>query len=234
MFPLPWEGEVVIGRGEKAGLRVNDATVSRAHAKITMVAGQPRVSCLGGRNGTLVNGHKVQSYALNPADVISLGACTLVFHSTAPAVARRRILDANQFRSRFEEEVERSFRYQRNLSIVLFAFGANPAPRADLLVSLGTALRRADTVGTGTSGELMVLMPETHLESAEVGARRLLDALLAISSETRAGYASLPKDGYDPNTLLASAREALQKAEPGKICGAVEGQRPEPSANIRS
>src|SRR5262245_43651879 len=59
MFPLPQSGEVLIGRGETAGLRLDEADVSRAHAKILVTPTEARVADLESHNGTFVNGERI-------------------------------------------------------------------------------------------------------------------------------------------------------------------------------
>jgi DNA-binding NtrC family response regulator len=61
-----------------AGLK--DATISRRHAEIRPHHGRLRLHDLGSRNGTFVNGARVAGVqALDPGDVIRLGATLLVY-----------------------------------------------------------------------------------------------------------------------------------------------------------
>src|SRR5688500_2608538 len=50
MFALPAVGEVTIGRGEGATLRVHDTSVSRMHAQINMASGEARICDLESQN----------------------------------------------------------------------------------------------------------------------------------------------------------------------------------------
>src|SRR5262245_28312685 len=59
MFHLPVTGEVVIGRADTCELSLNDSSVSRQHAKILVLRGQPTVVDLDSHNGTWVNGEQV-------------------------------------------------------------------------------------------------------------------------------------------------------------------------------
>src|SRR6187399_1983931 len=52
MFELPAGGEVLIGRGEAAGLRLDENGVSRKHACVTMTDGEARLGDLDSQNGT--------------------------------------------------------------------------------------------------------------------------------------------------------------------------------------
>src|SRR3954468_5843028 len=56
---MPSSGELIIGRGPDAGLSVDDPLVSRAHAQLLAVPDGLRLSDLGSRHGTLVNGERL-------------------------------------------------------------------------------------------------------------------------------------------------------------------------------
>src|SRR5262249_10116495 len=47
LFPLPASGDVIIGRGAEAQLRVHDQSVSRAHARISVLDGEATIADLG-------------------------------------------------------------------------------------------------------------------------------------------------------------------------------------------
>jgi DNA-binding NtrC family response regulator len=72
--------EIVVGRGADAGIRVRDTQVSRAHARIHFDGTTITVRDLGSRNGTLVNGQRLQASEcpLAAGSTIVVGACTIV------------------------------------------------------------------------------------------------------------------------------------------------------------
>jgi DNA-binding NtrC family response regulator len=81
-FALGPSGEVILGRSPRADLVLDDASVSRRHARIRADAGKLGIVDLGSRNGTRVNGVLVgEGLALEPGDVITLGQVTLVLQS---------------------------------------------------------------------------------------------------------------------------------------------------------
>jgi pSer/pThr/pTyr-binding forkhead associated (FHA) protein len=67
----------VIGRSEEANLRVKDSSISRAHARIDLDAGEWTISDLDSINGILINGQKKDDYVLKAGDVIELGSVQL-------------------------------------------------------------------------------------------------------------------------------------------------------------
>lgn len=67
------ERELTVGRSRDAGIGLADPSVSRHHATITLVNGVPVVRDLGSRNGTFVNGERVQTKSLQAGDVLRFG-----------------------------------------------------------------------------------------------------------------------------------------------------------------
>src|SRR5947208_3470244 len=59
-FHLPPSGEVLIGRGEAAALRVDDPSVSRTHAKLATTPSEADLTDLGAQNGTYINGERLE------------------------------------------------------------------------------------------------------------------------------------------------------------------------------
>lgn len=81
-FRLMIRTNLTIGRGKDVDVRLNDDSVSRRHARITlMTVGGRRavvIADLGSANGTLVNGVQIEgTVSLNEQDVIELGSTRL-------------------------------------------------------------------------------------------------------------------------------------------------------------
>lgn len=76
-------GENLIGRAAEATVFVDDPSVSRAHAKIVVTETNATLHDLGSKNGTFVNGIRVEtSQALRHRDVIAVGVVAMTFHDT--------------------------------------------------------------------------------------------------------------------------------------------------------
>jgi putative peptide zinc metalloprotease protein len=91
-FPLT--EPITIGRGEAAGLRLNDHTVSRLHARITFGAAGAVIEDAGSRYGTKVSGNQLtEPTPLRPGAVIRLGDVAIGVES-ADAPAQRPHLGA--------------------------------------------------------------------------------------------------------------------------------------------
>lgn len=78
------EGENVIGRDPDVRVSIDHASVSRRHARISIVKGRAAIEDLGSRNGTFRGGQRVEAVSeLEDGDIIALGPVTLVFEKLA-------------------------------------------------------------------------------------------------------------------------------------------------------
>ncbi|MGE0815887.1 MAG: adenylate/guanylate cyclase domain-containing protein [Vicinamibacterales bacterium] len=77
------EGETTVGRAQ-AGLVLDDARISRRHARFIRAGEMVTVEDLGSRNGTFLNGRRLgaEPERLAPNDVLKVGDFTLVFEPT--------------------------------------------------------------------------------------------------------------------------------------------------------
>lgn len=69
-----------VGRDPSSDIFLNDMTVSRAHAVLTVVSGKVTVRDEKSLNGTYVNGVCVDEAALNDGDVLQVGTFQMVYH----------------------------------------------------------------------------------------------------------------------------------------------------------
>jgi pSer/pThr/pTyr-binding forkhead associated (FHA) protein len=88
----------VIGRDSAAVVWIDDASVSRRHARIVLDGDGATIEDLGSKNGTFVRGRKIEKPArLADRDVIKIGPARLVFRllkktgSTASTVSSREL-----------------------------------------------------------------------------------------------------------------------------------------------
>jgi len=218
---LPTNGEIFIGRSLDADVYLDDSAVSRIHAKITMTDGEAVISDLNSRNGTVVNGIRITAPTrLAPGDTIDICGITLVFNSSVAPRQTRTLVDLAQLNQRGDEEVERSIRYQRPLSVAVVRFGSDVADRRPLEKVLSAKTRLLDVLAWGGADHVILLMPETPPEEAPQVAGDVVASLAGIDPTVRAGFASCPEDGCDFQTLLAAARSAAAQAQPGEAAPA--------------
>jgi DNA-binding winged helix-turn-helix (wHTH) protein len=80
-FPLP-DGEHIIGRGADVAVPIFASATSRHHARVVVAGNSVTVEDLGSRNGTYVNGTRVEgSVELHTGDEIRIGGDCLVLWS---------------------------------------------------------------------------------------------------------------------------------------------------------
>jgi DNA-binding winged helix-turn-helix (wHTH) protein len=86
MFALP-DGTTIIGRDEHAGIVLDESTVSRRHAQITVRGGEATIEDLGSQNGTWVNECRLDgAVALADGDRIRFGLVHVIYRSTSLAM----------------------------------------------------------------------------------------------------------------------------------------------------
>jgi len=102
VFRLVWgprevplaEGENLLGRDPDAAVSIDDATVSRHHARIVIDAGRARLEDLGSKNGTWLAGRRIaSSEALTDGSEIRVGPAALTFRSFAAGGSTETALD---------------------------------------------------------------------------------------------------------------------------------------------
>lgn len=126
---------LVIGRGDDAGIRIQDGSVSRRHVQVEPTSGGYQVSDLGSTNGTFVNDQLVsEARTLLDGDYVRVGNCLFRFLAGGNLEAhyheeiyRLTIIDAltetfnvRYFNEFLEREVTRSQRHARPLSLLMF------------------------------------------------------------------------------------------------------------------
>jgi DNA-binding NtrC family response regulator len=83
--------DVTLGRSPSCDIPLEDQKVSRRHAQLEQVEGQVRVSDLGSRNGTLLNGERIDvPVVLLPGDRVQVGDTTILFDPAASAAVTDR------------------------------------------------------------------------------------------------------------------------------------------------
>jgi DNA-binding winged helix-turn-helix (wHTH) protein len=88
-------GDTVLGRERLAAGRIDDGTVSRQHARITVAAQTAAIADLGSKNGTFVNGKRVgaRPVRLSDGDQIQLGSVFLAFRAASSEKSTETVRD---------------------------------------------------------------------------------------------------------------------------------------------
>ncbi len=214
-FALPLAGIVLIGRSPEADVRIDGASVSRKHARITASPEGFTVTDLGSHNGVRVNGARIDgARSITAGDVVTIGEVTLVLRLARDRSARA-IADPALLRRRLAEEVDRALDVGRSLGLIVIE-GSGLETKADRAAE---GLERSDVIGWTDGGELVVIAPELGLDAASATAA---DLVRMLGDGARAGVAASPGDGCDADTLLSSARAAVATAAEGGVARAAE------------
>jgi two-component system, cell cycle response regulator len=134
MYKLSRE-RTIIGRGQKAEVRMVDDGVSREHCEIVLQGEKAVLRDLGSTNGTFCRGTRIESYALEDGDKILVGSGTVLkftYHDTLDEVFQRqmyesalrddltKIFNKKYFTDRLESEFAYSLRQRLSLALVTF------------------------------------------------------------------------------------------------------------------
>ncbi len=78
--------QLIIGRDSSSGVAINDAEVSRKHARLSFQGGKYVLEDLGSTNGTFVNGQRLASpVVLKSGDVVSFGEQIVLMYESLTA-----------------------------------------------------------------------------------------------------------------------------------------------------
>lgn len=214
VVPLPESGELLVGRGDDVAIRVRDAKVSRQHVRLTVSPNGVVLTDLGSQNGSFVNGERVTgSRLLLSGDLVDLGSTSIVLHArgapSAPPDAFRRLCD------KLAHEIDRAERGGKAPGLTAFELANTEATEAE--AALEPELVGLEQAACDGHSRVVVLMPDASPETAAARTRDLLAQLGARGISARAGLASYPGDGCEPDALLAAARRAASEGEAGAL-----------------
>jgi pSer/pThr/pTyr-binding forkhead associated (FHA) protein len=86
-------GECVVGRGADVDFVLTDTLASRRHVRLSKDGAAWVAEDLGSRNGTLVNGQRVQRQGLKDGDLLRVGGTEMIFRDEAtPAGAPKAVV----------------------------------------------------------------------------------------------------------------------------------------------
>jgi len=180
---LPSRGTLIAGRSAPADLVIDDASVSREHARFAVGDGRTAVEDLGSTNGTFVRGQRVDRAVLSDGVEIRLGDVVVLFRDPASAALQDHDLDPyDELSDRLDEELARC-RVLRHLTSVV---AVDTERRGLLAVStlLRSVLRPIDRVGVFGAGLLLVVLPETGPGGAPALRKLLTDEGLRFGMTT--------------------------------------------------
>jgi len=200
---------VVLGRGDDAGIRVEDSSVSREHAQLDVSGSRMMVRDLGSHNGTHLNGERIEKATrVVSGDVITLGEATVVVRTAGRAGARLPVQAVEELTLRLNAEVSRAMRYERPLSVVALSLSDEVNDHTFTALMQG-CVSVIDIVGRLGDGTIVAVLPEVSRDAAASTANLMLQSILPADANARAGVAAFPRDGGDGQSLVEAARAAV-------------------------
>jgi two-component system, NtrC family, response regulator AtoC len=215
VVPLEAGRSLVVGRAAPADHILDDPTLSRAHARFTLLDdGAVEVRDLGSTNGTEVRGQAVSEARVGPGDPIGLGSVVASVHVVqGPADSPAAIEGHDRFVDKLEHEVARARAFRRPVTVLMArAVGGRTRHVSQWLPRLRSALRPVDLLALYGNESVLLALPEMDGAAAarwaegQVGARRAAEPTLAF------GVAAFPEAGASADALIEAARTAMLAA----------------------
>ena len=127
--------KTIIGRGQKAQVRLLDDGISREHAQLVTEGSKIFLEDLGSTNGTFCNGLKVDRRELSDGDKILVGSTTILkftYHDNLDEIFQKQMYESalrdgltkafnkKYFTDRLESELTFALRHGTPLVLVMF------------------------------------------------------------------------------------------------------------------
>jgi diguanylate cyclase (GGDEF)-like protein len=201
-FALEGADTFLIGRGRGSSIQLDDANVSREHARITIDGDRVQLADLGSRNGTLINDEPIgaEKVTLAKEDMIRVGHTILKFLPPGQLETLYQInitnaahrdpltgLFSRQYISEvLEVEFKRSKALHTPMSVVFFDIddfkrindsyghtcGDQVLAELGALIN-GIGLRKRDIAGRTGGEEFLIVLANTTIQQAAVVAERV-------------------------------------------------------------
>ena len=214
-FALHEGASLTIGRARPADIVVDNASVSRVHARFTFRADTVVVEDMGSTNGLLFAGERLSRAVLEDGDSVELGSVRATLTGVRPASELEKLRGWSTFRTATEAEIERAQTFERPFSLLAVRVTGAPQGAFD---GLASQLRRVDIATLHTPDLALVLLPETPPELALQIASVLPQRL---TREASCAVASFPEDATQLESLLELLVHTARLTAPGAVqrCG---------------
>lgn len=196
--------ELLIGRAGEADLWLDEEAISRRHARLTQAEGAVMIADLGSRNGTWVNGVRVQTKALVAGDLIQIGAqhiMRFVYQDQLDEQAHRTLVDnairdaltgtynRAYFTDQLRKEVSSAVRHRHDLSLAVldldrfkqindtFGTGAGDLVLRHFARAVNTMIRSEDTFGRIGGEEFALILRQCPEDEAQAVLERIRKAV---------------------------------------------------------
>lgn len=216
-FPLPAEGQLLIGRDPSADIVLVDPRASRSHARL--IAGiTVEIEDLASANGTRLREQVLEAgkrYVLEPGDVVMVGGTMLLLHPGDPVVDPSRVWAHEFLEGRLIEQC--AIAQAANSSFALARIETHARAPAILVEQLiADVLRPGDVLALYAPGHYEALVVDVDREQAHRLRQAVIDAFARREIGATCEVAMFPADANSPQSLLGCvADRAEARAEAG-------------------
>ena len=214
-FGLPRTGRVVIGRSPECGIVLDERSVSRHHAALTL-GSVDEIEDLDSANGTRIGDILVRSGQRMPVPTgqpFSLGGVTLVIQPTSSGDTQPGFLPLAAFMSHVDDLLGILHSDDAPAALVRFRASEGIAEGA-LQRAVAQELKRTDLIGCVRPFDYAAMIRcrgDWRRRVSRIGQR-----LAAKNIKCEVGIATYPDDGHDASALLeASSRQLTNDATVG-------------------
>ena len=196
------QDEHIIGRSPSCDIHLDDDSISRRHAKITVAHNQTTVHDLDSTNGVFINGHQLPRAVLKDGDRLHLGETVFKYLSSTNAESKfhddvyhmmtvddlTQVFNRQYLQESLKRELSRALRYKRCLSLALLdidrfktindTYGhlAGDEILREFAALIGRNIRESDLLARYGGDEFAIILPEAD----PVAAMRFCEKLCAM------------------------------------------------------
>ncbi|MFC1610182.1 FHA domain-containing protein [Myxococcota bacterium] len=191
-FPIPEEGELLIGRASDLDLVLVEDMVSRKHAKLMSTAGNLSIMDLGSTNGTFVNGEKIRRSELKKNDRILIGTSILKIIDASEMTIDQEASDRHSIKAMLEELASRA------PQTTTMSGDLEEVPLPDLLQLFATNKKSGVlTISGAHRGKIYI--KQGQIQSAVIGGEVGMGPMKTICRMINWGKGSFRLEAYDEN-----------------------------------
>ena len=203
---LPDGIDVTFGRSKSATIVIEHEKVSRTHARIRRAGDTIEVEDLGSRNGTWVNGVRLEGvHRLATGDEITIGPIVAVVGVTSALRRASPVAEPAAGEARLAAEVDRSVRYHRPLTLALMRI-----TRDDAVDAIARTLRPMDLIAEDAGDDYLIILPELDRAAGHTAIARLCQVARATGVDVTFATALGPDDGTTVEALIGHLRSGLR------------------------
>jgi two-component system response regulator AtoC len=210
VIDLPDGIDVTFGRSRGATITLDHEKVSRMHARIRRTSDAIAVEDLGSRNGTRVNGAKIEGITrIVHGDEVSVGPIIAIVNVTSGLRHTTPIADSNAGEQRLAAEVDRAVRYHRPCTLALLRI-----PSDAVVEQIAATLRPMDMLAEDAGDDYIVILPELSRADGTAAVQRAVDMARAANVTIAVATAQCPDDGTSVERLVGQLRAGLRTGHP--------------------